>query len=82
MRRTGERINTLKKLFNIREGWRPSDDWLPERVLSEPLRDGIAQGVKLSAEELRAMIQSYYGARGWDQHGFVPEDKLKELGLV
>src|SRR5256885_7497417 len=30
MRRAGERIHTLKKLFNIREGWRPDSDWLPE----------------------------------------------------
>jgi aldehyde:ferredoxin oxidoreductase len=82
MRLIGERINTLKKVFNVREGWRPADDWLPERLLSEPLADGVAQGVNLSAEELRAMIQSYYAARGWDHNGHVPQAKIKELGLV
>lgn len=81
LRRTGERINTLKKLFNIREGWQPADDWLPARLLSEPIRDGVAHGVQLSGEELREMIQSYYRARDWDESGFVPETKLKELGL-
>jgi aldehyde:ferredoxin oxidoreductase len=82
LRRTGERINTLKKLFNIREGWQPADDWLPMRLLSEPIRDGVAQGVELSAEELREMIESYYCARDWDENGFIPESKLRELGLV
>jgi hypothetical protein len=37
LRRAGERIHTLKKLFNIRERWQPEDDWLPERLLSEAL---------------------------------------------
>ena len=82
LRRTGERISTLKKLFNIREGWQPADDWLPIRLLSEPIRDGVAQGVELSADELREMIESYYCARDWNENGFIPESKLRELGLI
>jgi hypothetical protein len=30
---------------------------------------------------LRVMIQSYYVARGWDENGLVPENKLEELCL-
>lgn len=82
LRRTGERISTLKKLFNIREGWQPADDWLPIRLLSEPIRDGVAQGVELSADELREMIESYYCARDWNENGFIPESKLRDLGLI
>jgi aldehyde:ferredoxin oxidoreductase len=37
LRRIGERIHTLKKLFNMREGWRSQDDWLPERLQSRHL---------------------------------------------
>jgi len=81
LERTGERIHNLKKLFNMREGWSCKDDWLPERLLSETLPTGIAQGVGLSADELREMIQSYYQARGWDEFGLITEDKLKQLGL-
>jgi len=81
LKRTGERIHNLKKLFNMREGWRYGDDWLPERVLSEILPTGIAQGVGLSADELRGMIEQYYLARGWDGKGNIPEEKLRELGL-
>ena len=81
LKRIGERIHTLKKLFNMREGWRSEDDWLPERLLSETLPTGVAQGVGLSPDELRGMIESYYRAREWDERGFVPESKLRELGL-
>src|SRR6267143_1606558 len=57
MRRAGERIHTLKKLFNIREGWRPDSDWLPERLLRENLPTGMARGVGLSPDELENMIR-------------------------
>jgi aldehyde:ferredoxin oxidoreductase len=81
LRRVGERIHTMKKLFNVREGWRSEDDWLPERLLSEVLPTGVAQGVGLTPDELHEMIQGYYRARGWDDAGLVPKGKLAELGL-
>jgi aldehyde:ferredoxin oxidoreductase len=81
LKRTGERIHNLKKLFNMREGWRRADDWLPKRLLSETLPTGVAQGVGLSADELREMIQQYYLARGWDEQGSISEEKARELGL-
>ncbi|HWH75864.1 MAG TPA: aldehyde ferredoxin oxidoreductase C-terminal domain-containing protein, partial [Candidatus Binatus sp.] len=80
--RAGTRIHTMKKLFNIREGWRAEDDWLPQRLLSETLPTGVAQGIGLSANELRQMIGGYYQARGWDENGLITEQKLQELGLA
>ncbi len=82
LRRVGERINTLKKRFNIREGWQLQDDWLPPRLLSEALPDGAAAGVGLTPDELRGMIQSYYQARGWRPDGTLPAHKLHALGLA
>jgi aldehyde:ferredoxin oxidoreductase len=82
LRTAGERIHTLKKLFNIRERWQPEDDWLPERLLEERLTDGVGAGVGLSRTELRDMLHGYYGARGWDAHGYVPHQKQQELGLI
>jgi len=81
LRQAGERIHTLKKLFNVREGWQLQDDWLPPRLLTEPLSTGVACGVELTATELGQMIESYYKARQWDGNGCVTEDKLRELGL-
>jgi aldehyde:ferredoxin oxidoreductase len=82
VRQIGERINTVKKLFNQREDWQPQDDWLPPRLLSEPLPAGVAQEVGLTPAELRTMIQGYYNARGWDENGFVPAKKQQELNLT
>ena len=81
LRQVGERINTLKKLFNLRQGWQPHDDWLPPRLLSEPLPTGVGQGVELTEAELRIMIAGYYKARGWDDHGHVPREKQKALNI-
>jgi aldehyde:ferredoxin oxidoreductase len=82
LKRTGERIHNLKKLFNLREGWKPQDDWLPPRLLSETLPSGVAQGVGLTPGELQEMIQGYYRARGWNNKGSVSQEKLTELGLA
>jgi len=81
LKRAGERIHTMKKLFNIREGWRSEDDWLPERVLVEALPSGVAEGIALTPGELSQMIHGYYRARGWDEAGYVPEQKLIDLGI-
>ena len=81
MRRAGERINNMKKLFNIREGATRADDTLPARVLDEPLADGVAAGVRLTRGDLDMMITSYYRARGWTEEGMIPEGKLEELGI-
>ena len=82
LRRVGERIQVCKRLFNQREGWRPEDDWLPPRLLSEALPTGVAQGVALTADELKEMINGYYQARGLDDNGFVPVNKQQELEIL
>ena len=82
LKRAGERINNLKKLFNIREGWTRADDTLPPRALDEKLLDGVAEGVGLPREELDLMIGAYYRARGWNDDGTIPDEKLRELGLL
>jgi aldehyde:ferredoxin oxidoreductase len=82
LRRIGQRIHTLKKLFNIREGWRTEDDWLPPRLLADALPTGVGRGTSLTPAELNEMIQSYYQARGWDNRGFVSAENLKQLGLI
>ncbi|MDA0769869.1 MAG: aldehyde ferredoxin oxidoreductase family protein [Chloroflexi bacterium] len=82
LRKAGERINNLKKLFNIREGWTREDDTLPERVFTETLPTGMVAGVGLEREDLQMMVQGYYRARGWTEDGMIPDEKLRELGLT
>ena len=82
LRRVGERVQIFKRLFNQREGWQPEDDWLPPRLLTEALPTGVAQGVALTAGELREMIGGYYRARGLAENGLVPIKKLQELEIT
>ena len=81
LRSAGERINNLKKAFNIREGWTREDDMLPKRVFDEVLPTGVVKGVGFSRRDLDMMVQGYYRARGWDEDGTIPDTKLDELAL-
>jgi aldehyde:ferredoxin oxidoreductase len=77
----GPRVCNLKKAFNIREGWTKADDWLPGRVLEDPIPSGPAKGSFVAAQDLTEAIEAYYLARGWTKDGFIPKSLLIELGL-
>jgi aldehyde:ferredoxin oxidoreductase len=81
LRTTARRIVTAKKLYNVREGWTAEEDTLPKRFLSEGLPAGASEEAVLPRERLRAMVQAYYAARGWDRDGGVPHGILTSLGL-
>ncbi len=81
LRRTARRIVLAKRVYNLREGWRPADDWLPERLLSEPLRLASGREGGLTPVRLRAMIDAYYAARGLDDQGQPSPAQLTDLGL-
>ncbi len=81
LRRTARRIVLAKRVFNLREGWQPADDWLPERLLAEPVRLASGREAGLTPERLRAMIDGYYAARGLDEAGRPDEARLADLRL-
>lgn len=74
----GERIWTLERLFNAREGFDHTDDLLPAKFLEHPLQEGGSRGMKVHLSE---MLQSYYRIRGWDERGNPGTDLLARLGL-
>jgi len=78
---SGERINNLKKLFNIREGWDISDDTLPSRIFDSSNLNDSNQDDNLTRGELNTMISSYYIARGWTEKGTIPKSKIQSLSL-
>ena len=69
-------------MFNLREGWRPQDDWLPERLLSEPLPIASGRVARLTPKRLRDMIDGYYAARGLDGEGRPDQASLADLRLA
>ena len=79
---TGERINTLAKLINVREGKSRIDDTLPWKIMNQPITDdGPAKGAVVTQDELDLMLDDYYQSRGWNVEGIPTKAKLKELGL-
>ncbi|MGD0643821.1 MAG: aldehyde ferredoxin oxidoreductase family protein [Candidatus Bathyarchaeia archaeon] len=78
----GERINTLARLINLREGLSRKDDTLPWKVMNQPIPDdGPAKGAVVTQDELDLMLDDYYQSRGWTLNGTPLKSKLEELGL-
>ena len=81
LRRTARRIVLAKRLFNLREGWTPAEDWLPGRFLGESLDLDSGRQATLTPARLRSMIDAYYAGRGLDGAGLPGPDVEAELGL-
>jgi len=82
LRKAGERINNLGRLFNIREGFTRKDDHLPPKVMSTPIPDNtVSKGSYITQKELDFMLDDYYEHRGWTKEGVPTLEKLKDLGM-
>lgn len=77
-----ERVASLIKAFNVREGARRTDDALAWRTMHEPLPSGPTKGQFISEEMLNLMLDEYYQLRGWDKATGIPlPETLARLGL-
>jgi aldehyde:ferredoxin oxidoreductase len=74
----GERVWTLTRLFNVREGLDREGDQVPE-TLTEPAADN--GGEAIDPEAFEALLDGYYAARGWNEHGRPTEKTLARVGL-
>ena len=79
----GDRIATMRHVFNIREGFTPSDFVYPDRVLGiPPLQSGPLAGVTVK-EQVENMVRDYYQSLDWNLKTGKPSiKKLVELGLA
>ena len=81
LERVGERIINLERLFNVREGVRRAAGRAPVAgdARADPRR---ALGREhCPPDELSAMLDEYYGLRGWDADGVPTSERLTSLGL-
>jgi aldehyde:ferredoxin oxidoreductase len=82
LKKAGERIQNVARLFNIREGLGRKDDNLPYKVMHEPISDeGPSKGAFVTQAELDLLLDDYYESRGWTKEGVPTKEKLKELGM-
>ena len=78
----GERINTLARIINIREGLSRKDDTLPWKVMNQPIPDDCpVRGAVVTQAELDLLLDDYYEARGWTSQGVPTTETLERLGL-
>lgn len=68
---TAGRIVTLKKAYNIDQGWTPAEDTLPLRFFDESLSEGGSAGARLDSRRLADQITAYNLLRGWTADGYV-----------
>jgi aldehyde:ferredoxin oxidoreductase len=82
LKKAGERIQNVARLFNLREGLGRKDDNLPYKVMHEPIQDeGPSKGAFVTQTELDLLLDDYYESRGWTKEGVPTKEKLKELGM-
>jgi aldehyde:ferredoxin oxidoreductase len=83
LRKAGERIENLARLYNLREGIGTREyDTLPPKIMTVPIPDdGVAKGVYVNNDEFQLGLDDYYSVRGWTKEGIPTTDKLNELDL-
>jgi len=78
--KVAERIVTLMRLFNLREGLTVDDDKVPERFY-QPTRNGPLAKIKVDREAYEKARKYYYVLMGWDANGTPLPEKVEELGI-
>ncbi len=74
---TGERIYNLERQFNLEAGILPEEDKLPARF-DKPLPDGPQKGI---STKYREILPEYYEIRGWQEDGWIGDQKLKDMKI-
>ena len=76
----GERIQTLRQLFNIKQGYDPAAVKLPKRMEGfPPLTNGPLKGRQLRNKE---QVSLHWKAFGWDAETGVPlKETVEKLGI-
>jgi aldehyde:ferredoxin oxidoreductase len=76
-----DRVATLIRLFNLREGLTKEDDLrLAPRTFQREVT-APNEGKMFTREMLEMMVDEYYALRGWDRQGKPKEETLRRLGL-
>ncbi len=74
----GERINTLRRLVNLKLGYKTENERLPA-ILLQPL-DGGTEG---HVPDVERQLSEYYALRKWDRKtGMPPEQRIQELEIA
>jgi len=77
-----DRVWTLLRMANVREGFTRKDDVLPEIWFKEAGFKHYLEDKPMTLPEAEEMIVDYYDEQGWDKQTGIPtKSRLKALGL-
>jgi aldehyde:ferredoxin oxidoreductase len=79
--RVGERVWTLTRLFNVREGFDGADETLPA-AFERPIVDGPADTHGIDTGWFDRLRRRYYAAREWSDDGVPTRALLDRLDLL
>ncbi|MQG67696.1 MAG: aldehyde ferredoxin oxidoreductase, partial [SAR202 cluster bacterium] len=78
---TGERVATMGRIFNIREGITSAADTLPKRMFKPTSAGALVDG-GVDPDKMQHAISMFYSMMGWDAETGVPTpEKIAQLGL-
>ena len=78
----GERATNLARIFNLREGFTPRDDRLPERIYM-PSEAGALAGLGIERLEFDRAMHDLYDLKSWDPESGIPaRERLSNLDIV
>ena len=79
--KTGQRILTMARVFNLKEGFTAADDWLPPRMF-QPATCGPLSNTTVDEKGLKKARSIFYAMMGWDRETGIPTtDTLGELDI-
>jgi aldehyde:ferredoxin oxidoreductase len=82
LRDIGERIYTIERMFNNREGFTRKDDHLPDFYYwPKPSGLPVIRGHKFDKKKFQDLLDEYYTLHGWDREGVPTPKMLKKLNL-
>jgi aldehyde:ferredoxin oxidoreductase len=74
-----ERVLTVARLFNIKQGLTAADDVLPERYFQHKTDGILAEKPPLDRSAMEKAKNYYYKLMGWDEKGVPLPEKVQEL---
>ena len=56
-----------------------ADDTLPKHYFDDPMPARATKGHRIERDKFEKMLNEYYEARGWNQEGELPEERVREF---
>ena len=79
--KTGQRVLTMARVYNLREGFTAKDDWLPPRMFLPATSGPLTSGV--DPAKLKQAKRLFYAMMGWDPETGIPtSETLGELDIA